>query len=320
MNWYSHLGVWEYVVISLFVLLYLLYAIKISIAARKLHTHANIILAKFVLRGAYFSLLIVALLGPSYGNAPKEVKAIGKDIYLVVDMSRSMDATDIAPSRLERIKYELTGFVEQMQQDRVGLIVFSSQAFMQCPLTFDKNTLKLFIETLKTSLLPSGSTDLEPALQMALGKHTSNVTSQNNAKIIVLISDGEHYGKNLSKILREIEQSGVRLFTLGIGTASGGKIPEGKGFKKDKDGQEIISRLTSEVLMNVVNQSADRYFVINDTQNEMNKLVNAVHTIEGRLIDRRKVDVLSNKFHYFLAAALVLICLDVLITVKTIQL
>jgi Ca-activated chloride channel family protein len=275
---------------------------------------------KFVIRSLYFSLLIIALLGPSYGSTRTEVKAIGKDIYLLVDLSESMNAIDISPSRLERVKFELGRFVDNLETDRIGLIIFSADAFVQCPLTFDKNTLKVFIETLKTSMVPSGSTDLAPALQLAREKHTGNVTSENNAKIIILISDGEHHGDNISRQVREIEESGIRLFAVGIGTTTGGKIPEGKGYKKDKHGKEVITRLDDETLFTTVSQSSDRYFVINDRQNELNRLIHTIDTIEGRLLDKRKSDVSANKYDYFLAAALLLISLDVLITVKTIQL
>jgi Ca-activated chloride channel family protein len=320
MNWYYSLGKWEYIAIGLFAFFYLLYAIKTAAAARTFHTNSRAIMAKLVLRTVYFALLIIALLGPTNGNSQTEVKAIGKDIYLLVDLSESMNATDISPSRLERIKFELNQLIQKLTSDRIGLIIFSSEAFIQCPLTFDKNTLKLFIETLQTNMVPSGGTDLAPALQLAIDKHTGNVTSENNAKIIVLVSDGEHHGENLSPIIRDVQDSGIRLFAVGVGTAAGGKIPVGKGYKKDKEGQEVVTRLDDETLFRTVNQSSERYFVINDKQNETDRLIHAIDTIEGRLIDKRKTDVSSNKYDYFLAVALLLISLDILITVKTIEL
>lgn len=320
MNWYYTLGIWEYIFIGLFGFLYLVYAIKLTVAARKFQVHARAILAKFLIRSLYFALIIIAILGPSYGSTQREVKAIGKDIYLLVDLSESMNANDIVPSRLDRVKLELTRFVETLQSDRIGLIIFSTNAFVQCPLTFDKNTLKLFIETLNTSIVPAGGTNLEPALQLALNKHTVNVTSENNAKIIVLVSDGEHHGGTLNSITREIEESGIRLFAVGVGTATGGKIPSGKGFKKDKEGEEILSRLEDETLFKTVSQFSDRYFVINDSQNEVFRLIQAINSIEGRFIDTRKANAATNKYDYFLIASLLLISLDVLITVKTIQL
>ncbi|MDO1446371.1 VWA domain-containing protein [Rhodocytophaga aerolata] len=320
MNWYYALSIWEYVFISLFGVLYLAYAVKITIAARKFQNHARAIFGKFLLRSLYFGLLIIALMGPSYGSVQKEVKAIGKDIYLLVDLSESMNADDLVPSRLDRVKLELNKLVDNLQTDRIGLIIFSTEAFVQCPLTFDKNTLKLFIETLSTTIVPSGGTNLEPALRMAMEKHTSNVTSENNAKIIVLVSDGEHHGENLSRISREIDKSGIRLFALGVGTAEGGKIPSGRGYKKDKSGGEIVTRLADETLFTTVSQLSDRYFVINDSQNEIYRLIQAIDSIEGRFIDQRKTDATANKYDYFLIAALLLLSLDVLITVKTIQL
>src|SRR5690606_27957335 len=145
---------------------------------------------KLALRTLIFALLLVAILGPSFGGARKEVKAVGKDIVICFDLSKSMDAFDVQPTRLEKIKNEMKKVVSAFNSDRIGLVIFGSEAFMQCPLTYDQNALNLFIETLNTELVPVGGTDFGPPLKMALEKLTDEreQLTDPKSKIIILIS------------------------------------------------------------------------------------------------------------------------------------
>jgi Ca-activated chloride channel family protein len=242
---------------------------------------------------------------------------------LCVDLSKSMDAFDIQPTRLEKIKYEMKKVVSAFSSDRVGVIIFSSEAFMQCPLTFDQNALNLFIETMNTSLVPSSGTDFGPPLRMAVQKLTGDdakTTSQAKSKVIVLISDGEDFGEETERVVSDIEKNGIKLFTLGIGTESGGKIHASGGYKKDREGNDVITKLNPRPLRALAAKTSGEYFEINARHNDISKLINTINTIEGELRDVRFVDVTSNKYYYFLAAAILLLVVDVLLNVKTLAL
>jgi Ca-activated chloride channel family protein len=322
MTWYQSLSFTEYLFIGLFIVLYLLYITRTVQLARRLHTTARSVTLKFLLRSFYFALIIMALLGPSFGASKKEIKAVGKDIYIAVDLSQSMDATDIQPSRLERVKFELQNVVNAFNSDRIGLIIFSSEAFMQCPLTYDQSALSLFIQTLNTKLVPNAGTDFGPPLQMALDRHLNeqNTTSQNHAKIIILISDGEDFGEETDEVLKDIENNGIRLFTLGVGTVEGSRIPLARGgFKKDREGIAVVTKLNNADLQKLAKKSNGDYFEITNRKSEVTRLINSISDIEGQLRDKREIDVSANKYYYFLIVALALIVLDTLITVRTMQ-
>ena len=322
MTWYQSLSLPEYLFIGLFFLLYLLFIIRTVRLAQRLRTSARSVTLKFSLRSFYFALLIMALLGPSFGESKKEIKAVGKDIYIAIDLSQSMDATDIQPSRLERVKFELQNLINAFNSDRIGLIIFSSEGFMQCPLTYDQSALSLFVQTLNTGLVPNAGTDFAPPLRMALEHHLdeTNTSSQQQAKIILLISDGEDFGDEASEVVEEIENNGIRLFTLGVGTAEGSRIPQAKGgYKKDKEGAMVVSKLNSEDLQKLAKKANGSYFEINDKKNEAPKLISTIGAIAGQLKDKREIDVSANKYYYFLLVALALISLDMLITVRTMQ-
>lgn len=321
MTWYKTLDITEYIIIGGFLLAYVLYIFRVIKIARRLHTSYSAVFLKVFLRTAYFSLLIIALLGPSFGVTSKEIKSVGKDIYIAIDLSQSMNAFDIQPTRLEKVKSELKNIVDAFSSDRVGLVIFSSSAFVQCPLTYDQNALNLFIETLNTNLVPNTGTDFGPALSLSLSKliDVETPVTQQTSKIIILISDGEDFGEETDKISKEIQDQGIKLFTLGVGTKEGSKILTNTGYKKDREGNDVITKLNPRDLKALAKNTGGKYFEVNETNNEVSKLINTISRIEGEIKDVRKIDITANKYTYFLGLALVLMFVDVLTSFKTLR-
>ncbi|MFL5729168.1 MAG: vWA domain-containing protein [Cytophagaceae bacterium] len=325
MNWYRTLGNLELLFIYCFALFYLFYITRMSLIAWRMKTGVGRIFIKFILRSAYFTLFIVALLGPSFGDVKKEIRVVGKDIFIAVDLSESMNASDITPTRLEKVKHQLITFLQSFSSDRIGLIIFTSDAFIQCPLTSDHSALNEFVETLNTGLISNQGTDFAPALELALEKHLSEKTpgnpNHNNAKIIILISDGENFGRRAIQAAEKIAANKIRLFTLGVGTEKGSRIPlTPGGYKKDKQNQPVITVLNPEPLKQLAEIADGNYFEINENIDESEHLINKVNSVEGVVTDIRKIDAAANKYFYFLLIALFLIVIDVMITVRIIQL
>ena len=320
MAWFRHAGWFEIALIAAFILFYAFYLIRIIRISRALKSPAYAVAYKLVLRTALFALLLIAYLGPSFGEAKREVQSVGKDIMICVDLSKSMDAFDIQPTRLEKIKFELKKVVEAFNSDRLGIIIFSSEAFMQCPLTYDQNALNLFIETMNTNLVPSSGTDFGPPLRMAMQKfeNPDNRPADQKSKVIILISDGEDFGEETEDITKEIADKDIKLFTLGIGTERGSQIYSGRSVKTDKQGNPVISKLNPSSLKKVASLTGGQYFEINDNSNDLSRLINTISKIEGQVREARLVDVSANRYFYFLLAALVLLALDMLINVRTV--
>lgn len=322
MTWFNELGRIELILISTFVFFYILYLGKIHRIASILRTSAKGVFIKFFLRITYFSLIILAILGPSFGEVSKEVESKGKDIYIAVDLSLSMNATDIQPSRLDKVKFELKNIVANFSSDRVGLIIFSSEAFVQCPLTYDQSALNLFIETLNTNLVPNAGTDFAPALQIAYKKFAEekDESVKNQAKTIILISDGEDFGEETQDALGELENLGIKVFTLGVGTQTGSTIPfRERSVKRDESGREVITTLKREPLIDIAERTQGKFFEISNEKNNVVQLIESVKKIEGQVRDKRKMDVKANKFYIFLLPALLLILLDIFITIKVVK-
>jgi len=320
MEWYFYFGVIEYTLIGLFSLGILLYWFRLWRVGSQLKQGFFGAYLKILLRITYFVLLIIALLGPSFGYGKKTIQTVGKDIYIAVDLSESMNAEDIPPTRLEKIKFELKNLVDQLPTDRIGLIIFSSEAFLQTPLTYDKSALHLFIQTLGTKLVPTRSTDFYPPLRLALDKHLEikqSGTENLYAKVVLLVTDGEDFGEDTEDILDEMVSKGIRLFTLGVGTRQGGKIVTPQGiYKKDKEGKDVVSKLNYQTLMRLAEKTDGMFFEISNDKNEMPQLIAEIQAIKGQKMDVRTVDVSSNKYVYFVWVALGLIIFDVLLTIR----
>ena len=324
MEFKHSLGEFEYWLIGLFFAGYMFFFLRIFLISRTLPVNLLPLLGKFLLRTAYFSLIIIALLGPYKPEMPisaeSNSKANSKDIYLLLDLSKSMDVKDVPPSRLERTKYELGKVINEFSADRIGLIIFASDAFSQCPITYDKSALSLMMDLCSTDLVPQGGTDIGKALDLALQKHKNSDTKNSDAKLILLVSDGEDFGDNTVEIAKEIKAQGIKLFTLGIGTSEGGKIPSKKGFKKDETGEDVISVLNRKPLKKLAQLTNGKYFEINKRKSETKKLIQAIQKVKGTSRDLKINDKPVNyKFHWFLIVALLLISIDVLISLKVVK-
>ena len=318
MIWLKSIDIQEYIFIGCFSALYILFILRIWWIARKLRSSIPSVFIKFILRSVYFSFLIIALLGPSFGDVKKEIKAVSKDILLVMDLSKSMDAFDVQPSRLERAKHSMQLLVKRFHSDRIGLIIFSSSAFLQCPLTYDHDAVLLFMETLNTELLINQGTDFTPALSLAAETFEQGQSQKEDSRVMVLVTDGEDFGAIPSELTDEYNDATINSFVLATGTEAGSKIPrKGGGFKKDKNEDIILTQMNLGELYKLTNDLNGRLFELNDDIDETENLINTIDEVEGELRDTRKVNAAANKYFYFLLIALFLIIMDILLTLNT---
>ena len=306
---------------GLFILLYILYISRFWLINRRLKVEKQRLFTKLIIRTLYFILFLIAFAGPSIGNSFKEVKEEGKDIFIAVDLSQSMISTDVGPNRLRRVQFELKELLKSFPTDRIGLIIFSTEAFLQLPLTYDQSVANLYIDGLNIGLVPNMGTDLNAPLRMALERFQNDQSQEEKSKAVILISDGEHFGDDLEDISSELYENGIKVFTLGIGTTQGGQIPRGNGVVIDpQTGQPAISKLDPESLQLVAIETGGKYFEISDQAQEMGSLISSLESLEGGTSNTRVVEASSNKYFYFLLVALALALLDMILPIKTIKL
>ena len=322
MNFLKPFGSFEIIIILCFITLYSIYFVRLVKINKKIKVNKSKAFYKFILRSTYLSLMIIALLGPSFGENKEEIDLVGKDIMILVDLSESMNANDVKPSRLEKVKFEMKKVIDEFSSDRIGIIMFSGEAFVQCPMTYDKNALNLFTETLNTGLVPNTGTDFGPPLELSLSKLNNENAESNelSSKIILLISDGEDFGDNTKESLEKIVDSNIKLFTVGIGSEKGSKILLTNGdYKRDKEGKEVITKLDPISLKETAKETGGKYFEITNTNNQIDELIYEINNIKGEVIESKIIDVTENKYFYFLLTALILMIIDFTINLKIIR-
>ena len=323
MNFQEDIGIFELSLVSLFFMFYFLYLVRIYKINQQIKVNLKTVFIKFILRVTFFTLLIISLLGPNFGIKEEKVEVVGKDIMIAVDLSESMNANDIQPSRIEKVKFEIKKIVDEFSGDRIGIIMFSGEAFVQCPLTYDKNALNLFVETLNTGLVPNSGTDFGPPLELGLSKLQDENSGDNDfkSKIIILFSDGEDFGEDTDQSIEKIKENSLKLFSVGIGTDEGSKILDDFGnFKKDNEGNDVITKLNSSSLRETADKTGGKYYEISKNKNEINQMITEIKNIKGDIIDQQTSNISENKYFYFLLSALVLVAIDFIFVSKIISL
>ena len=323
MNFQEDIGIFELSLVSLFFMFYFLYLVRIYKINQQIKVNLKAVFMKFILRVTFFTLLIISLLGPNFGIKEEKVEVVGKDIMIAVDLSESMNANDIQPSRIEKVKFEIKKIVDEFSGDRIGIIMFSGEAFVQCPLTYDKNALNLFVETLNTGLVPNSGTDFGPPLELGLSKLQDENSGDNDfkSKIIILFSDGEDFGEDTDQSIEKIKENSLKLFSVGIGTDEGSKILDDFGnLKKDNEGNDVITKLNSSSLRETADKTGGNYYEISKNKNEINQMITEIKNIKGDIIDQQTSNISENKYFYFLLSALVLVAIDFIFVSKIISL
>lgn len=321
MNFTTNIGSAHWVIVIVFLISYLFIFLRYLRIRKSIRVHFFKFFLKFVLRSIYLLLILIASLGPHIPEAssPKEVDDIGKDIFFALDLSKSMNAKDIAPSRIEKAKYELLKIANAFATDRLGLIIFSESAYLQTPLTFDKAAFQLYLETTSTDLVPGGGTDFSGALKMALDKQTINEAIDEKAKIIVLVSDGEDFGEETIDMAEDLKKEEIKLFTIGIGTSEGAKIPKGRSFIKE-NGKPVISKLNAKSLKKLSKLTGGKYYEISKHKNQTERVIRDIKKIKGTTRDTVELDAPKNsQFEFFLIPALFLMLLDLFFTFKLVK-
>lgn len=218
----------------------------------------------FALSSAGMLLLAAAALQPQCGTRSVVAKRFGMDVVIAIDASNSMLARDVKPSRLERAKLELSSLIDRLKGDRVGIVVFAGDAFVQCPLTNDYAAAKLFLRAVSPADLPQQGTAIGPALRVA-GNLMEGGDRGAAGRAVVLLTDGEDHTGDVETETKRLSDQGVRVFTVGIGSTSGEPIPlvdaDGRvaGYKKDRQGRTVMTRLAEGVLAEIADKTSGRY-------------------------------------------------------------
>ncbi len=277
-------------------------------------SRANI---KFVIFTLVLALLIIGAANLQSGSKMEKVKREGIDIFLCVDISNSMHAEDIAPNRLERSKQAISKLISKLGGDRIGVIVFAGNAYVQLPITTDYSAAKMFLSTVDTDLIPTQGTEIGRAIELAVKSFGEN----EHNKAIIIISDGEdHENGDAVKAAQEAAKLGIKLYTIGMGLEEGAPIPlynqYGKriGYKKDKEDNIVITKLDDHILRQIAEIGNGIYVRANNSNVGLDKIYDDINKASKSEIEAKMFTDYEDRFQWFVGAALVLAIIGILIS------
>ncbi len=270
--------------------------------------------AKGVLFAAGLIFIFLALLRPQWSKKEQVVQQEGRDILIALDISKSMLAQDCPPNRLENAKKKIRLLLQKLDSERVGLLLFSGNAFVQCPLTTDYSAFHMFLDHVDAETISSGSTALDTAVIAGIKLFESAYKEKN--KVLLICTDGEDFSSNLAAVKKQAEQEGVRIFTMGFGSPEGAPIPlyddEGKqaGHQKDRNGKVVISQRNDEILYALANDLGGVYVAASSDGSDLEKIIKQVHAIEKGRFEDKKVHQMEDRYQWFLGAGLVCLLIE----------
>ena len=260
--------------------------------------------------------IILTLAQPQIGTKLEQVKREGVDIIIALDVSLSMQAEDIQPNRLAKAKHEITKFIDKLEGDRVGLIAFAGEAFMQCPLTLDYSAAEMFLNIMDSDIIPTSGTNISDAISIAMKAFEQK---ERKHKVLLVITDGEDHGENPVEVATAASREGVIIYTVGIGSIEGVPIPvyDGRGnltdYKKDRSGQRVTSKLDEITLQKIAQETGGAYERATGGEIELDRIYDRISKMDKKELASLQFSQYEDRFQYVIIFALLLLVLEQLI-------
>lgn len=273
---------------------------------------AGKIRVKFFLILLAYIMVITGLANPQIGSKLETVERKGIDIVIAIDVSNSMLAEDIKPNRLQRARQAISKLVDELKNDRIGIVVFAGNAYTQLPITTDYAAAKLFLSTINTDIVPTQGTAISEAIDLSVKAFDEN----DHQKAIIIITDGEdHEGEAIAAADKALE-SGIRVYTIGMGLPEGAPIPiydkygNQQGFKKDLNNNTVVTRLNEEMLKQIAAAGDGEYVRANNTQAGLGLIFDEINDLEKTEFESRVFSDYEDRFQYLIGIAIALLLIE----------
>jgi Ca-activated chloride channel family protein len=275
---------------------------------------------KIILLILGFSLLIIGAAGPRIGSKLKEVEQKGREVIIALDVSNSMLAEDVKPSRIERAKQMISRMVDEMDNDKIGLIVFAGDAYTQIPITDDYPSVKMFLSTTGPDMISKQGTAIGSAIELAIRSFPSDEAAMENGeslknKAIVIITDGENHEDDAITAAKDAYEKGIKIFTIGLGDPAGVPIPVSPGSnakRRNKDGSVVVSKLNENLLKEIAMEADGAYIPVG----RMNSLMEELNKLQKAESKKKVYADYAERYQYFIGFGFLLLILEALIQLR----
>ena len=257
-----------------------------------------------------FFFFVIGLSRPQIGAKLKEFKVKGAEIMIALDVSNSMLAQDYSPNRLERAKLAISRITDRLQGDRVGLIIFAGSSFVQLPITTDYVSAKMFLGNISTESIPIQGTAIGDAINTAVKSFSAQ---SENSRAIIVITDGENHEDDAVAAAAQAAESGVKVYTIGVGSADGQPIPMDGGLLRDKDGNIVVTKLDEETLKEIAQAGGGAYVHAGNDEFGLGPIIGEIKKMQEEEYNSVVFEEYDEQFMYFLGIALALFTIEILI-------
>ncbi len=265
---------------------------------------------RIVLFTLAFMFFVIGLARPQIGAKLSERKIKGAEIMICLDVSNSMLAEDYSPNRLERAKMAISSIVDKLRDDRIGLIIFAGTSFVQLPVTTDYVSAKMFLSSIDAGSIPVQGTAIGDAIHTAIKSFSAQ---SEKSRVIILITDGENHEDDAVAAAKEAGESGIRIYTIGVGSTHGQPIPVDGQLLTDKDGNIVVSKLDEAVLRKIAAAGSGAYVHAGNDEFGLNPIIDDIRRIEGEEFSSVVFEQYDEQYVYFFALALLLLVIEVLV-------
>lgn len=265
---------------------------------------------RVILLSLAFFCFVIGLCRPQVGAKLSERETKGAEIMICLDVSNSMLAQDYSPDRLERAKLAISRIVDKLDGDRIGLIVFAGNSFVQLPITTDYVSAKMFLNSIDTGSVPVQGTAIGEAIHTAARSFSAQ---SEKSRAIIVITDGENHEDDPVAAAGEVAAMGMKVYTIGVGTLQGQPIPRDGELMKDKDGNIVVTRLDEDTLREVAEAGNGAYVHAGNEEFGLNPIIDDIRRMEDERYNSVVFEEYDEQFMYFLGAALLLLVLEMLV-------
>lgn len=270
---------------------------------------------KLILYCLAFGLIVVGLASPQIGTKLEEIKREGIDVIIALDVSNSMKAEDIRPNRLERAKQSISRFIDKLENDRIGLIVFAGKAYVQLPITTDFSAAKLFLSTINTNLIPTQGTAIGAAIDLSL---SSFAGKDNKHKALIIITDGENHEDDALESAKNAAKEGVVIHTIGMGSPEGAPIPVSNNgnsdFLKDNNGTTVITKLDQLSLEKIAVEGKGIFVRASNAEDGLETVMKEISKMDKKTFEAKQFTDYEDRFQYFIGAGFLLLLFEFIIS------
>ncbi|MEO5674518.1 MAG: VWA domain-containing protein [Chitinophagales bacterium] len=262
---------------------------------------------KFFLLLSAYCFTILGFANPQIGTKQEKIKREGIDVMIALDVSNSMMSEDLKPNRLDRARNFISNFIDKLSNDRLGMVVFAGNAYLQMPLTVDYSAARMYLRTINPGMVPTQGTNIAEAISISMEGFVKGETSH---KALIIITDGEDNEGGVDEETALAAREGIKIFTIGVGSENGSPIPMNNDFKRDENGNIVLSKMNQQMLKDMAVKASGKFYFLGSGNDETDALLEDLKGISTKKFEEMVFTDFNDQFQWFLIIAAIFLVIE----------